>query len=208
LRAAGRARLAVLLATLAPPALLTSACATGSTPPPADVAERARAVRSYSAELRVSLKGSSLRGRARVIVAFARPDALRVEVPGPAGARLVAVARGTTLTAVFPAERAVFRAAASAASFDALLGIALAPEEMIDLLVGVHSPRLRSYEAKWGRTVPREIEATLPDGSRLRAKVEAPELNAVLPPAAFEEPGYAGYRPIEADEARRIWEQR
>jgi hypothetical protein len=204
----GRARLVVAFAKLVGLTLLASSCATASLPPPADVAARARASRSYSAELRVSLKGSSLRGRARVLVAFERPDALRVEVPGPAGARLVAVARGGKLTAVFPAEAAVFRASADAASFDALLGIALAPEEMIDLLLGVPSPRLRSYSARWGREVPREVEATLPDGGRLHARIEAPEIDASLPAAAFEEPAHAGYRAIDADEARRIWGER
>jgi len=204
----GRARLVVASAKLIGLTLLASSCATASLPPPADVSERARTSRSYSAELRVSLKGSSLRGRAHILVAFERPDALRVEVPGPAGARLVAVARGGKLTAVFPAERAVFRAGATAASFDALLGIALAPEEIIDLLVGAPSPRLRSYSARWGRAVPREIDATLPDGSRLRARIEAPEIGASLPTAAFEEPADAGYRAIDANEARRIWGER
>jgi hypothetical protein len=193
---------------LAAVVLLTGACASAPVRPPADVAERARTSRSYSAELRATLKGAALRGRARVIVAFARPDSLRVEVPGPTGARLVAVARGGRLAAVFPADRAVFEAAADAASFDALLGIALAPEEMMDLLVGVSSPRLRAYKARWGPAVPREIEATLPDGSRFTAKVEDPEVDPALPAAAFKEPAHAGYRSIDAEEARRLWGER
>jgi len=193
---------------LAAVALLTGACASAPVRPPAGVAERARASRTYSAELRATLKGASLRGRARVIVAFARPDSLRVEVPGPTGARLVAVARGGKLAAVFPADRALFEAAADAQSFDALLGIALAPDEMMDLLVGVSSPRLRAYKARWGAAVPREIEATLPDGSRFIAKVEAPELDAALPAEAFREPAHPGYRAIDAEEARRLWSPR
>jgi len=193
---------------LAAVALLIGDCASAPVRPAAGVAERARASRSYSAELRATLKGASLRGRARVIVAFERPDALRVEVPGPTGARLVAVARGGTVAAVFPADRAVFEGNADAASFEALLGIALAPEEMIDLLLGVPSPRLRDYKARWGPDVPREIEATLPDGSRFKAKVEGPELDPALPLAAFREPVHAGYRSIDAEEARRLWGQR
>ena len=49
-----------------------------------------------------------------MLLAFRRPDALRIEIPGPAGARLVAVARGDRLWAVFPAERAVYYGAARA----------------------------------------------------------------------------------------------
>ena len=66
---------------------------------------------------RVSWSGSAARvgERARPArpqprpVAFRRPDALRIEIPGPPGARLMAVARGGRLTAVLPAERAVLR---------------------------------------------------------------------------------------------------
>jgi hypothetical protein len=55
----------------------------------------------------VSVSGPEVRGRSRVLLAFRRPDALRIEIPGPAGARLVAVVRAGRLTAVLPAERAV-----------------------------------------------------------------------------------------------------
>jgi hypothetical protein len=79
---------------------------------------------------------------------------------------------------------------------------------MMDLLVGASSPRLRAYAARWGPVVPREIEATLPDGSRFTAKIEAPELGAALPAEAFREPPHAGYRPIDAEEARRLWSVR
>lgn len=174
-------------------------------PPPPRVIERAQAARSYTAQIRVSLKGPSLRGRSRVLVAFERPDALRIEVPGPAGARLVAVARAGELAAVFPAERAVFKAEASAAQLDALLGVALSPEEIIDLLVGVRSPRLLSYRAEWGATLPRAIEATLPDGTRLKLKVERAATGVSVPPRAFAEPAHEGYRPVDAEEARRLW---
>ncbi len=151
------------------------------------------------------MKGPALRARTRALVAFQRPDALRIESPGPTGARLVAVARGGALAAVFPGDRAVFLGDATPAELDALLGVGLAPEEVIDLLVGVGSPRLRSYRVRWGSALPAQIEATLPDGSRLEAKVEDAEAGLALPPAAFAEPPHAGYRRVSAEEARRLW---
>ena len=185
-------------------ALLAGGCASAALPPPA-VREEARAAPTYSGRLRISLKGPALRARTRALVAFRRPDALRIEIPGPTGARLVAVARGGALAAVFPGDRAVFLGDATPAELDALLGVGLAPEEVIDLLVGVGSPRLRSYRARWGSALPAQIEATLPDGSRLEAKVEDAEAGLALPPAAFAEPPHAGYRRVSAPEARRLW---
>jgi hypothetical protein len=184
-----------------------TACASAGLPAPG-VAEKARAVSSYSASLRASLRGPELRGGTRVLLAFKRPDALRLEIPGPTGARLVAVAREGRLTAVFPADRAVFEGAATAAEMDALVGVALAPEELIDLLVGVAPPRLKTYRARWGAALPREFEAVLPDGSKLKAKVDEAEAEPALSATAFAPPAHAGYRRVDAAEARRLWTPR
>jgi len=186
-------------------ALAAAGCATASLPPPAPVLAAARAAPTYRASLSVSLKGPDLRGRTRVLLGFRRPDQLRIEIPGPTGPRLVAVTRDGRLAAVFPGERAVFRGEATAADLEALLGVGLSPEELIDLLVGVPSSRLRSYEARWGPALPREITAVLPDGTRLKAKAEDPEAGVALPDAAFRPPPHAGYREVDAAEARRLW---
>ena len=85
------------------------------------------------------------------------------------------------------------------------LGIALAPSELADLLLGIGSPRLRTYEARWGPTFPRRVRATLPDGGRLNATVEEAELEAVLSPGVFEEPAHDGFRLVDGEEARRLW---
>jgi hypothetical protein len=188
--------------------LLGSKCATVPVPPRADVAARAREATSYSARLRVSLKGPGLRARTPALVAFRRPDGLRIEVPGPAGPRLVAVARGGRLVAVFPGERVVYAGEARASQLEALLGVALEPAEVMDLLVGVPSPRLRRYVAAWGPALPRRIEATLPDGGRLKVTVEDPETGRVLLDAAFAEPPHEGYRSVDAEEARSLWSGR
>lgn len=186
-------------------ALGAARCAAPLAVPPVAVVEQAHRVPSYSARLNVSLRGKDLRARTRVLLAFRRPDALRIEVPGPTGARLIAVAQGDRLWAVFPAERAVYSGAARAEDLESLLGVALDPPEVMDLLTGVASARLRAYRARWGAALPRQIEATLPDGARLKATVEDAEAPATLGEVAFAEPPHEGYRTIGADEARTLW---
>jgi hypothetical protein len=185
-------------------AALLAGCATLPPPTPQAVA-RARAAQSYSGRVRVSLRARDFRARTPVLIALARPDMLRVEVPGPAGARLVTVAGGGQLVAVFPAERAVFRGAASALDLEALLGVALTPAEVLDLLLGQPPPRLARYEARWKDGLPIRVEATLPDGARLTATVEEAELDPVLPEGVFAEPMHQGYRSVDAEEARSLW---
>jgi hypothetical protein len=189
-------------------ALVACGCAGTLQPADPEAARAAAAATTYSASVRVSLKGPDLRARTRALLAFQRPDALRVEIPGPTGVRLVAVAKGGRLSAVFPGDRAVYEDVATAASFESLLGVALTPEEVMDLLVGVRSPRLREYTASWGPRAPKDIRATLPDTAQLKISVEAPELGAPLPPAAFEPAPHAGYRRLTAEEARGLWSRR
>lgn len=181
------------------------ACATSFPPPPQGVREGARGTASYSGSVRVTLRGPGLRARARALVAFERPDRLRIEVPGPAGLRLVAVARGGRLTAAFPGDRAVFSAAASAEALESLLGVRLTPAEVMDLLVGVAPAGVRSYQARWGGALPQAVAAVLEDGTRLGVDVLDAEGGAVVPAAAFDEPPHDGYRALGVDEARRLW---
>jgi hypothetical protein len=188
-------------------ALMAVGCATARLPAPAAVDE-ARRTSSYSGRLRVSLKGPGLRGRTEALVGFRRPDALRVEIPGPGGARLVAVTREGAITAVFPGERAVFRGMATREALESLLGVALLPPEVMDLLVGTQPPAARSYSAKWGASLPREIVATLADGTRVNVVVKEAESGAAIPDAAFDEPPTRGCRPITAAEARSLWSGR
>jgi hypothetical protein len=198
----GRARLPEL-ATAALLAGCLAGCARAAPPSP-EVVHRAAGLRSYSASLRVSVSGNELRGRSRALVAFRRPDALRIEIPGTSGARLVAVTREGRLTAVLPAERAVLERDASPPELAALIGIALAPESLMDLLVGQRPAGAREYEARWGRSLPSRVDAVLEDGTRVRAVVEEADSGEAVSPRAFEPPAHVGYRPIDADEARRL----
>jgi hypothetical protein len=168
------------------------------------VVESAAAARSWSGSLRVSVSGPDVRGRSRVLLAFRRPDAVRIEIPGPAGARLLAVIRGGRLSAVLPSERAFLESEATAGDLETLLGLALEPGELMDVLVGKAPPGVREYRARWGETLPRRVEALLADGTRLEAKVDDAEADLDLPGAAFDPPPHAGHRPVDADEARRL----
>jgi len=188
--------------------LLSLGCATSYLPPPTAVLDRARATRSYSARLRVNLWGPDLRARTQALIAFRRPDAIRLEIPGGVGLRLVAVIRQGELIAVFPGEQAVFRGPAEPAELLALLGVELSPQELMDLLVGVPSPRLRSYQARWGEALPREVKAVLPDGSQLELKIEDPETGTPFSSRVFEPPRHDGFRRVQAAEARGLWRGR
>jgi hypothetical protein len=193
-------------AALAPlAALLAAGCASLGPAAPPEIAAAARQTASYAASLRVRLDGPELRARTAALVAFRRPDGLRVEIPGPAGPRLVVVARAGRLVAVFPGERAVLESSADAGELEKLLGIGLAPGEMMDLLVGVGSPRLSEYRVGWGPRLPGRVEARLPDGGRLRVTITQPEAGVALRDEAFAPPPHAGYRRIDAEEARTLW---
>jgi hypothetical protein len=173
-------------------------------PPSPDLVRQAAGLQSYSASLRVSVKGEALRGRSRALVAFRRPDALRIEIPGPSGARLVAVTGEGRLTAVLPSERAVLEREARPAELAALIGIELAPEALMDMLVGQRPAGAREYEARWGRRLPTRVDAVLEDGTRVRAVVDEADTGENVSPEAFRPPPHAGFRPVDADEARRL----
>jgi hypothetical protein len=86
-----------------------------------------------------------------------------------------------------------------------LIGVALTPNEMMDALLGMAPANVRSYEARWGPRLPSRVLTTLRDGTRLRLEAFDPEAGVSLPAGAFGEPPHAGYRTVDAAEARRLW---
>jgi hypothetical protein len=187
--------------------LTAAGCASTRLPPP-EVRTAAQAATTYRARLSVAFSGPRGRARATVLAAFARPGALRIEVPGPGGARLIVVAQAGRLTALFPAERAIFEGKTTAEHVEAVLGVALAPEEIMGLLVGAPSQRITETRIKWGTLYPRQVEGRLPDGTRLRVRMQSVETPESLPAAAFAVPPHGDYRSIDADEARDMWVRR
>jgi len=173
-------------------------------PPAPGVAEQAREASTWSGSLRVAVRGQELRGRSNALVAFRRPDAVRIEIPGPTGVRLVAVARDGRLVAVLPHDHARLESAADAGDFEALIGVALSPAELMDVLLGVPPPEARRYEVGWGERLPERVRLELADGTRLDARVVEAEAGVELPAGAFDPPACPGCRAIDADEARRL----
>ena len=112
------------------------------------------------------------------------------------------------MTAAFPADRAVYLSPATPDHLEALLGVGLAPGEMIDMLVGIPPVGVKEYRARWGRRVPEDIRARLRDGGQLRLEVEEVQLGPELPEAAFQPPPHERYRLVTAAEARQLWARR
>jgi hypothetical protein len=139
-----------------------------------------------------------------VLLACSRPGALRLEVPGPSGARLIIVTQAGQLTALFPAERAVFRGRAAASDIEALLGVALEPDEIMDLLLGIPVSRLSETRVDWGPRFPRRVRTRLDERTTLRLRLDAVEALETLPPDVFAPPPHAGYRLIDEAEAREL----
>lgn len=184
--------------------LLAAGCASLPAASPAARAEAQRAT-TYTANLRVSMRGPELRGRADAVVGFRRPDALRVELPAGAGLRLLAVAQGERLVVAFPGERSYYEGAATAEAFGSLLGVALAPADLMDVLLGLTPTRVRALDVQWGPIAPSRVVAQLHDGTRLEAKVREPELGRPLGDGAFAPPSTAGWQRLTMDEARGRW---
>ena len=187
--------------------LTVAGCASARLPAP-EVRESARATTVYTARLSVHFAGPRGRARATVLAAFARPDSLRIEVPGPGGARVVVVAAAGRLTAVFPGERTVFEGRSTMEDVEAVLGVALTPEEIMDLLVGVPGPRIADARVTWGERYPRRVSGRLADGTSLVVKAQAIQSPETLSASAFAAPPHPGYRAIDADEAREMWARR
>jgi hypothetical protein len=186
-------------------ALAGAGCASLPKAPAAEVGAAARAADTYSAAASVRLRGETVRARARALVAWQRPDRLRLEIPGPSGARFVAVTRDGRISAVFPGEAASFEGNATPEVLEELLGIRLAPADLMDALVGVAPPHVRRFEARWGPRLPRAVDLTLADGARLKLELEDAEIGIVLGAEAFAPPARAGYRSVDAAEARSLF---
>jgi hypothetical protein len=188
-------------------AALLAGCA-AVTPPPREVQDRAASAETYAANLRVSVSGGALRGRTAALVGFERPDRLRIEIPGGVGPRLVLTAQRGRLVAVFPPERAFHQGAATPERAEAILGVGLSPEEIIDLLVGRPPQRLVSCRVRWGPLAPKRVEADLPRGGRLKISADDIELGRRFGASVFEEPPHPGYRELTEAEVRQLWGSR
>jgi hypothetical protein len=99
----------------------------------------------------------------------------------------------------------VFKGRATAAELGGVTGVALSPRDVMDLLAGIAPADVTEYRADWGPRAPRRVRARTSDGTRLDVRVEDPRPGAPLADAAFTPPAHAGYRPVDALEARDLW---
>jgi hypothetical protein len=180
-------------------------CATTRVPPPAELVLKVQSTITYTAELRVSLRGKDIRGHAPLVVGFTRPDRVRLEMPGPSGARFVMVANGKTLTAVFPGARAVFSGDSGADTLARITGVRLSAAGIMDMLVGKAPPEALNYRAEWDPSSVRRVRCSLSDGTALDVRVKGPEIGRAISEEAFLPPPHAGYRSVSAAEARDLW---
>jgi hypothetical protein len=141
-------------------------------------------------------------------MAFERPDRIRIEVPGAAGARLIVVARDGLLSVVFPQDRGIYEGPADPDVLEYLLGVGLAPDEFIDVLMGVEPRGLRDFAVGWGPQVPQRIRARLRDDAKLELLIENPRPGHALVAEVFDPPPHPGYRPLSLEEARGLWGER
>ena len=146
-----------------------------------------------------------MHGHATLLVGFSRPDRIRLEMPGPAGARFVLVTRGETLTAVFPHSRAFFLGQATAKTLFEITGVELSASGIMDLLVGRSPAEASGYRVEWGERLPRRVKCRLSDGTALDLKVARPDMGREIKEEAFVPPAHDGYRQVGAQEARDLW---
>lgn len=117
-------------------------------------------LRSYSAELQLNYFGEQGRVRTRATLVAQRPDRLRLDVRGPHGGVLRAVAcNGTRIQRLDLSAKRFISGPANAQSLDAILGIAplgLSPKAWLGLLFGempVPADASQNYDAREGRFV-------------------------------------------------------
>jgi hypothetical protein len=100
-----------------------------------------RSVSRYQGLVRVRGRGPDGGFDAKLVVIFRRPSELRVELVGAFGStRWVAVAGASGITAYFPGRREYLKEEDTPEVVGRLLGLRLAPEEVMAVLSGVGLP--------------------------------------------------------------------
>jgi hypothetical protein len=127
-----------------------------------------RGVRTLTAELGLSGRAGRERLRGRVIAGFERPSAMRLEGVGPFGrVGFMLATRGDGAVLVLPQDERFLRGARPEEILEAIVGVRLAPADLLAVLTGcvVPAPTSRS-----GRTHGTGVASiTLDDGATLFA---------------------------------------
>lgn len=105
------------------------------------IRRQALAVARYQAVVRVRGRGPEGRFSGTLMVAFERPERLRVELLGPFGSsRWIALVAEGEITVLFPSRREFVRESAVPAVLDALVGVGWSPDEAMAVLAGAGLP--------------------------------------------------------------------
>ena len=102
---------------------------------------RCRPVDTLTAEIALSGRAGRTKLRGRVIAGMARPGSIRLEGVAPFGAPVfILVARGPETILLLPRDRHVLTGVPAADILQALVGLALTPDEMRAILSGCLTP--------------------------------------------------------------------
>jgi hypothetical protein len=115
-----------------------------------------RDVRTLTAELSLSGRAGAQRIRGRVLAGLAEPAAIRLEGVAPFGPpAFILVARGGSGTLLLPRDNRVLAGAEPAQILDALVGLALGPDELRAVLAGCFTTAAAAGEGRaygeWAR---------------------------------------------------------
>ena len=192
---------------------LAAGCAARTFTPPADagtplpdiaqiqsqVFRECSGVRTLQAELGLSGRAGDQRLGGRVHAGFARPSSMRLEGVGPLGGALfILVTRGDTATLLLSRENRVLRGAGPAQILGRLIGVSLAPADLLAILTGcvmpaprvsagrVHGNGIASLDLEGGATLylRRPASVWLPVAARRDGwTIEYPAMQGAFPAA-------------------------
>ena len=158
------------------------ACSTRGHVATPDEMARLRQAEGLSASGRITLEGPKGRFSARIVFGVARPESLRIEIPGGAGLRFLLVTRNEKLRADLPGDDAMFEGAASREVMNGLFGIDLAPQDLVEAILGSPGGSL-AVGWRFERSLPTRVTIEGANRTRLTLDIDEPEIEAPRPGA-------------------------
>ena len=128
----------------------------------AKLATACTGVRTLTAELGLSGRAGDERLRGRVVAGFERPSSMRLEGVAPFGQPVfILAARNGSATLLFPGEKRILRGAPPEAILEALVGVTLAPADLLAVFTGcvVPGPRATAGRMHQGGLASIDVES-------------------------------------------------
>jgi hypothetical protein len=115
----------------------------------ATLASACTGVRTLTAELGLSGRVGDERLRARVVAGFERPSSMHLEGVAPFGQPVfILAARNGTATLLLPGDKRILRGSAPEAILEALVGVTLAPADLLAVFTGCVVPTPRAIAGR------------------------------------------------------------